>query len=110
MVVNHSIDPLDRVTMAEMRSMVASTKGSVTGPSAREPFDELMEQTPAADCVTYQKRRWAACMDGGADRTTLAPKRQFCTSMAARMSSVRRERINSSSDWLPRGRPSAAVA
>jgi monoterpene epsilon-lactone hydrolase len=30
-------------------------------------------------------------MDGGADRTTLAAKRQFCTSMAARMSSVRRE-------------------
>jgi hypothetical protein len=28
-------------------------------------------------------------MDGGADRTTLAAKQQFCTSMAARMSSVR---------------------
>jgi hypothetical protein len=38
MVVNHSIDPLDRLTMAEMRSMVASTKGSVIGPSARRPF------------------------------------------------------------------------
>jgi hypothetical protein len=61
MVVNHSIDPLDRVTMAEMRSMVASAKGSVTGPSAREPFDELMEQTPAAYCVTYEK----ADMGGG---------------------------------------------
>ena len=55
MVVNHSIDPLDRVTMAEIRSMVASTKGSVTGPSAREPFDELMEQSPAADSVTCEK-------------------------------------------------------
>jgi hypothetical protein len=30
-------------------------------------------------------------MDGGADLTTPAAKRQFCTSMAARMSSVRRE-------------------
>jgi hypothetical protein len=28
MVVNHSIDPLDRVPISEMRSMVASTKGS----------------------------------------------------------------------------------
>ncbi len=36
MVVNHSIDPLDRVTMAEMRSMVASTKGAslAVGPRA----------------------------------------------------------------------------
>ena len=39
MVVNHSIDPLDRVTMAEMRSMVASTKGSVTG---RRPASHSM--------------------------------------------------------------------
>lgn len=30
MVVNHSIDPFDRLTMAEMRSMVASTKGANT--------------------------------------------------------------------------------
>ena len=29
--------------------MIASMKGSVTGPSAREPFDELMEKIPAAD-------------------------------------------------------------
>jgi acetyl esterase/lipase len=41
--------------MAEMRLMVASMKGSVTGPSAREPFDELMEKTPAVDCVTYER-------------------------------------------------------
>jgi acetyl esterase/lipase len=30
-------------------------KGGVTGPSAREPFDELMEKTPAAEGVTYEK-------------------------------------------------------
>ena len=55
MVVNQSIDPLDRVPISEMRSMVASTKGSVNGPSAREPFDQLMDQTPAAGCVTYEE-------------------------------------------------------
>jgi hypothetical protein len=55
MVVNHSIDPLDRVPISEMRLMVASTKGSVNGPSAREPFDQLMDQTPAAGCVTYEE-------------------------------------------------------
>jgi hypothetical protein len=35
--------------MAAMRLMIASMKGSVTGPSAGEPFDELMEKIPAAD-------------------------------------------------------------
>jgi epsilon-lactone hydrolase len=30
-------------------------KGSVTGPAAREPFDQLMEQTPSVDGVTYEK-------------------------------------------------------
>ena len=40
-MVNHPIDPRDRVTMAELRSMVIGTKGSVTGPSA--------------DGVTYEK-------------------------------------------------------
>ena len=35
--------------------MVSSMKGSVTGPSARVAFDELMEKTPAADRVTYQE-------------------------------------------------------
>jgi hypothetical protein len=43
-------------------------------------------------------------MDGGADRTTLAAKRQFCTFMPARMSSVRRERINISSDGCSAGK------
>jgi acetyl esterase/lipase len=47
--------PLDRVTMAEMRRMVAPMKGSLTGPSAREMFDDLMEKTPAADGVTYER-------------------------------------------------------
>lgn len=41
--------------MAEMRLIATSMKGSVTGPSAREAFDELMERTPAADNLTYEK-------------------------------------------------------
>jgi epsilon-lactone hydrolase len=55
MIMNHPIHVLDRVTMAAMRLMVASMKGSITGPSAREPFDELMEKTPTADGVTYEE-------------------------------------------------------
>jgi epsilon-lactone hydrolase len=54
---NRPINALDRAAMAKMRLMLAPTKGSVTGPSAREPFDELMEKTPAADGVTYEKTR-----------------------------------------------------
>ena len=53
--MNHPMHPLDRVAMAEMRRMVAPMKGSITGPSARAPFNELMEKTPAADGVTYEK-------------------------------------------------------
>ena len=45
---------LDRAVMFAMRKMVASMKGSVTGPEARKPFDELMEKTPAAPGVTYE--------------------------------------------------------
>jgi epsilon-lactone hydrolase len=53
--IDHPIHRLDRAGMAAMRLMVGSTKGSVTGPSAREPFDELMEKTPTAEGVTYEK-------------------------------------------------------
>ena len=55
MLTKHLLDPQDAITMAKLRPMLASTKGTVTGPSARAPFDELMEQTPPADGVTYEK-------------------------------------------------------
>jgi hypothetical protein len=42
MITKHLLDPQDANTMANLRPMLASTKGSVTGPSARAPFDELM--------------------------------------------------------------------
>jgi hypothetical protein len=34
MITHHALNPLDRIAMAEMRSMVESTKGTVTGVSA----------------------------------------------------------------------------
>jgi epsilon-lactone hydrolase len=55
MITDHPLNSLDRITMAQMRSMVESTKGTLTGVSAREPFDELMERTSPADGVTYEK-------------------------------------------------------
>ena len=54
-VIHHPIHLLDRVAMVAMRLMVGSMKGSLTGPSSRESFDELMEKTPAADGVTYEE-------------------------------------------------------
>jgi epsilon-lactone hydrolase len=54
-VIHHPIHLLDRVAMVAMRLMVGSMKGSLTGASSREPFDELMEKTPAADGVTYEE-------------------------------------------------------
>jgi monoterpene epsilon-lactone hydrolase len=53
--MNHPIHPADREAMAEMRSMVSSMKGTVTAPSFREAFDALMEGTPAADGMKYEK-------------------------------------------------------
>jgi monoterpene epsilon-lactone hydrolase len=52
--IHHDFDALDRAAMAELRTMVASMKGSVTGPEAREAFDELIANTPAASGVTYE--------------------------------------------------------
>jgi acetyl esterase/lipase len=54
-VIHHPIHLLDRVAMVAMRLMVGSMKGSLTGPSSREPFDDLMEKTPAAAGVTYEE-------------------------------------------------------
>jgi hypothetical protein len=42
MAKNDPMHPLDRVTMEEMRRMVAPMKGNVTGPSAREMFDQAL--------------------------------------------------------------------
>jgi len=53
--IHHKIHLLDRVAMTAIRLMVASMKGSVTGPAAREPFDKLMEKIPAAHGVSYEK-------------------------------------------------------
>jgi hypothetical protein len=55
MITKHPLDPQDAITMAKLRPLLASTKSSVTEPATRPPFDELMEQTPPADGVAYEK-------------------------------------------------------
>lgn len=39
-----------------MRAQVAPYKGKMGDPSARGPFDEIMEQTPDAPGVTYDQK------------------------------------------------------
>ncbi len=51
---HHPESSPDRAAMESMRSMLSPMKGSVDGPSAREPFDYLMESTPAAPGVAYE--------------------------------------------------------
>jgi hypothetical protein len=52
--IHQPLHLLDCAVMVGMRKMVVPMKGSVTGPEARKPFDELMEKTPAAPGVTYE--------------------------------------------------------
>lgn len=53
--VYHSLAAADRGVVAAMRTAAAPLKGKMDGPAARGPFDEMMEQTPDAVGVTYEK-------------------------------------------------------
>jgi acetyl esterase/lipase len=53
--IHHPEHLLDRAAMVAMRAMLGpSAKGSVSGPDARAPFDEIMNRVPAAPDVTYE--------------------------------------------------------
>ncbi len=54
--VRHSLSEKDREAVAAMRKEFAPFKGKMGDPSARSPFDEVMEHTPDAGGVTYEKR------------------------------------------------------
>jgi monoterpene epsilon-lactone hydrolase len=54
--VRHSLSEKDREAVAAMRKEVAPFKGKMSDPSARPPFDEVMEHTPDARGVTYENR------------------------------------------------------
>ena len=53
--VRHPLTEKDRESIAAMRTEVAPFKGKMGDPSARGPFDELMERTADAAGVTYEK-------------------------------------------------------
>ena len=50
----HPLSHNDRSAVAAMRAAVAPLKGTMCGPDARAPFDDVMEQTPDAPRVTYE--------------------------------------------------------
>jgi hypothetical protein len=54
MTTHYSLHVLDGAAASEMRKMVTSMKGGTTGPKARKPFDEVMENVPAASGMTYE--------------------------------------------------------
>jgi epsilon-lactone hydrolase len=71
--VRHSLSETDREAVAAMRKEVAPFKGKMGDPSARPPFDEVMEHTPDARGVTYEKAavggvHGASCTPQGARR------------------------------------------
>jgi monoterpene epsilon-lactone hydrolase len=53
--VRHSLSDKDRAAVAAMRAVVVPLKGTMSGPNARAPFDDVMEHTPDAPRVTYDK-------------------------------------------------------
>jgi monoterpene epsilon-lactone hydrolase len=53
--VRHSLSEKDREAVAAMRRELAPFKGKMSEPGARPPFDEVMEHTPDAHGVTYEK-------------------------------------------------------
>src|SRR5262245_13012779 len=53
--VFHPLSPEDRAVVAAMRPQVEPFKGTMTGPAAREAYDAIMEQTPDAPGVDYER-------------------------------------------------------
>ena len=74
-ITHHPEHLLDRAAMVALRAMLGpSAKGSVSGPDARAPFDEIMNHVPAAPDVTFETEtvggvsgRW--CRPKGALKT-----------------------------------------
>jgi acetyl esterase/lipase len=53
--VFHPLLAEDGAVMAAMRAQVEPFKGTMTGPEAREAYDGIMEQTPDAPGVSYER-------------------------------------------------------
>jgi monoterpene epsilon-lactone hydrolase len=51
----HPFSAEDRTVMAAMRPQIEPFRGTMTGPEAREPYDAIMEQTPDAPGVAYER-------------------------------------------------------
>jgi monoterpene epsilon-lactone hydrolase len=51
----HPLSAGDRAVVTAMRPQVEPFKGTMTGPEAREAYDRIMEQTPDAPGVRYER-------------------------------------------------------
>jgi monoterpene epsilon-lactone hydrolase len=52
--IHHPEKLTDQAAMKTVRATLASSKGSVDGPGARQAFDAIMEQVPPSAGVTYE--------------------------------------------------------
>ena len=52
--IRHPLSDNDRRAVEAMRAAVAPLKGTMSGPDARAPFDDVMEHTPDAPGVRYE--------------------------------------------------------
>ena len=71
--IRHPLSDNDRRALAAMRAAVAPLKGTMSGPDARAPFDDVMEHAPDAPNVTYETSNLSGvtgiwCTPDGADR------------------------------------------
>jgi hypothetical protein len=53
--VRHPLTAKDEAAVAALRIQLAPSKGKMSGPEARVPFDEVMEHVPDASGMTYSQ-------------------------------------------------------
>ena len=53
-LINHQVSDADLTAVSAIRLQLASCKGMLDGPQARDSFDQMMEVTPVAAGVEYQ--------------------------------------------------------
>jgi epsilon-lactone hydrolase len=71
-IINHSLDPKDRESVAKMRKFAAQRKGGFD----RAAYDQLVEQTPNAPDVSYEEGKVGGvagwwCLPKGLDKSVV---------------------------------------
>ena len=54
-IIHHPLTTKDAAFMAQLRTILAGAKGTITGPDARPMFDHLMESVPEVAGLSYEQ-------------------------------------------------------